>query len=158
MLTFEEKQAIIETFPELTRKEVSLKRLNYHFEESLYDKTIVVNYLHPNGNGFVYVGDLPQYNADDRGLINIKEATEEELREMIKDSINYLSDGKVKETQKILVPLEQEWRNEVGQTLTLMHEDMLWNIYTGLNLEESFESQREAESYLREEGFWPIGG
>ena len=35
MLTFEQKQQIIETFPELTRKEVSMKRLNYHYEDSL---------------------------------------------------------------------------------------------------------------------------
>ena len=34
MLTFEEKEAIIKEFPELIRKEVSMKRVNYHYEES----------------------------------------------------------------------------------------------------------------------------
>ena len=61
MLTFEQKQEIIESFPELTRKEVSMKRVNYHYEESLFDKTVVVQHLHPNGNGFVYVADIPGY-------------------------------------------------------------------------------------------------
>ena len=54
MLTFEEKTAIIESFPELTKKDVSLKRVNYHFEGSLYDKKTVIYHLHPNGNGFVF--------------------------------------------------------------------------------------------------------
>ncbi|MGQ0517887.1 hypothetical protein ACT453_49800, partial [Bacillus sp. D-CC] len=54
MLTFEEKLSIIESFPELERKNVSLKRVNFHFEESRLDKKNVVYHLHPNGNGFVY--------------------------------------------------------------------------------------------------------
>ena len=41
MLTFEEKEAIIQEFTELTRKEVSMKRVNYHYEKSLYEKTTV---------------------------------------------------------------------------------------------------------------------
>lgn len=153
MLSFEQKQAIIETFPQLVRKEVSMKRLNYHFADSLFDKTVVVHYLHPNGNGFVYVGDLPQYNADAKGLVNIREASEEELKTIIIDSIKYLADGKEEDVQQIEQPTEQKWMNNEGQTLILMHEDMLWNIYTGLNLEESFESQKQAEDYLKEEGF-----
>ncbi len=36
MLTFEEKLSIIESFPELERKNVSLKRVNFHFEESRF--------------------------------------------------------------------------------------------------------------------------
>ena len=63
MLTFEQKQEIIESFPELTRKEVSLKRVNYHYAESTYDKTVVVQHLHPNGNGFVYVAGIPGYDS-----------------------------------------------------------------------------------------------
>ena len=38
MLTFEQKQEIIESFPELTRKDVSIKRVNYHYEESMLTK------------------------------------------------------------------------------------------------------------------------
>ena len=40
MLTFEQKQEIIESFPQLTKKEISLKRVNYHFEGSLYEKSM----------------------------------------------------------------------------------------------------------------------
>ncbi|MCJ8009199.1 hypothetical protein ACFFF5_20675 [Lederbergia wuyishanensis] len=152
MLTFEEKQAIIESFPQLSKKEVSMKRLNYHFEESLYDKTVVVYHLHPNGNGFVYVGDLPAYQADNKGLVNIREVTEEELRKIIKDSIQYLSEDTMESLGEIS-PQEYEWRNEEGQILVLIHEDMLWNIYAGLNLVDSFGSKKDAETYLIEEGF-----
>lgn len=152
MLTFEEKQTIIESFPQLSKKEVSMKRINYHFEDSVYDKTVVIQYLHPNGNGFVFVGDLPQYDADQRGLVNIREASEAELRSMIEDSIQYLSesdkDDEIEENSQ-----EQEWRNNEGQVLILTNEDMRWNIYIGLNLEESFGSKEEAEQYLLDEGF-----
>ncbi|MBS4196099.1 hypothetical protein [Lederbergia citri] len=154
MLTFEEKQAIIESFPQLSKKEVSMKRLNYHYEDSLYDKTVVVYHLHPNGNGFVYVGDLPGYQSDNKGLVNIREATEEELRKIIADSIHYLSEET--ESSEEINPPEFEWRNEEGQILILKYEDMLWNIYAGLNLVDSFGAKSNAETYLQEEGFKPI--
>jgi hypothetical protein len=156
MLTFEEKKAIIETFPQLTAKAISMNRVNYHFEESLYEKTVVVHHLHPNGNGFVFVADLPGYDVNDKGLVNIREAGEAELRAAIADSIRYLSDKPEDEViEQAPLSEEQEWRNREGQTLLLVNEDLLWNVYTGLNLEESFESFKEAERYLLEEGFRP---
>ena len=46
MLTFEEKLSIIESFPELEKKNVSLKRVNFHFEESRLDKrTLFITYI-----------------------------------------------------------------------------------------------------------------
>ena len=154
MLTFEEKTAIIESYPELTKKEVSLKRVNYHFEGSLYDKKTVVYHLHPNGNGFVFVGDLEQYNADSKGMVNIREATEAELRQMITDSIGILSEEEHYE-EDVLETKEQNesWKNREGLELKLVQEDTLWNIYHGHNLEESFGSYDEAEEYLLGEGF-----
>lgn len=149
MLTFEQKQAIIETFPELSKKAISLKRLNYHFEDSQYDKTIVVQQLHPNGNGYVFVGDGGPYESDERGLVNIREASEEELKEMIRYSIALLS---TKEEQAEDAT-EQKWVNKEGSELQLVNEDDLWNIYHGQNLEDSFESQEAAILYLKEEGF-----
>ena len=148
MLTFEQKQQIIETFPELTKKEVSLKRLNYHYEDSLYDKTVVVQHLHPNGNGFIYVAGVPGYNTDERGLVNIREATEEELRKTIADSIQALSQGEDEEQ-----PVEQKWVNADGEELILMEELGAWNLYHGLNLEDSFGDYAEALAYLKEEQF-----
>jgi hypothetical protein len=155
MLTFEEKEAIIQEFAELTRREVSMKRVNYHYEDSLYEKTTVIYHLHPNGNGFVYVGGLPQYEAaDDKGLLNIREASAEELRKIIKDSIAYLS---TEEEELLDEEVEEEWKNKEDSKLTLLQEDTLWNIYHGYNLEESFGSYDEAKSYLLEEGFRLVG-
>jgi hypothetical protein len=153
MLTFEQKQQIIETFPELTRKEVSMKRLNYHYEDSLYDKTVVVQHLHPNGNGFVYVEGIPGYEADDRGLVNIREATEEELIATIRDAIRALSTEEEEEE-----PVEEVWVNGQGQKLTLLEEEGFFNIYHGYNLEESFGDYQEAADYLKEENFKLGGG
>lgn len=152
MLTFEEKQAIIESFSQLTRKEVSMKRVNYHFLKSQFDKTVVVHHLHPNGNGFVFVGDLKEYDADKKGLVNIREASEQELRKIISDSIQYLSEGAEEEADDTET-LEYVWHDQEGHTLILTCEEMLWNIYAGLNLVESFTSHKDAESYLREEGY-----
>ncbi|MBE1553001.1 hypothetical protein [Sporosarcina limicola] len=148
MLTFEQKQAIIESFPELTRKDISLKRVNYHYEESLYDKTVVVQHLHPNGNAFVYVAGIPGYDADDRGLVNVREASEVELREVIADSIKALSEEEDEDQ-----PVEQKWMNADGEELVLMEELGAWNLYHGLNLEDSFGDYVEAVAYLKEEKF-----
>ncbi|MCG7336692.1 hypothetical protein MHZ95_15605 [Sporosarcina sp. ACRSM] len=153
MLTFEQKQAIIESFPELTRKDVSMKRVNYHYEESLYDKTIVVQHLHPNGNGFVYVAGISGYEVDERGLVNIREATEAELRQAVADSIQALS-----EEQTEREPVEQTWVNGDGEKLVLKEELDAWNIYHGLNLEDSFGDYEEAVAYLKEERFKQVQG
>ena len=84
MLTFEEKLSIIESFPELERKNVSLKRVNFHFEESRLDKKNVVYHLHPNGNGFVYASGIKGYKTDDKGMVNIREFSADELRSVLK--------------------------------------------------------------------------
>lgn len=150
MLTFEQKQQIIETFPELTRKEVSMKRLNYHYEDSLYEKTVVVQHLHPNGNGFVYVDGIPGYETDDRGLINIREATEDELKKTIRDAIQALATEEAEVEEELI---EELWMNEEGQKLTLLEEEGFFNIYHGYNLEEGFGDYQEAVDYLKEEKF-----
>ncbi|MCM3723751.1 MULTISPECIES: hypothetical protein [Solibacillus] len=150
MLTFEQKQEIIESFPQLTKKEISLKRVNYHFEESLYEKSIVVEKLHPNGNGFVFVGDLLKYEkeAGDNGLVNIRDYSEEALREIVRDSINYLS-----EEEEEILPIVETWTSREGTKLELEFNDRSWNIYHQGNLEESFGTREDAVAYLREEGF-----
>lgn len=148
MLTFEQKQEIIESFPELTRKEVSMKRVNYHYEESLQDKTVVVQHLHPNGNGFVYVAGLPNYEVDGRGLVNIREATKEELLNTIADSIQLL-----KTDEEAAEPVEEKWIDAEGTELVVMQEEEFWNVYHGLNLEESFGDYAELNAYLTEEQF-----
>lgn len=148
MLTFEEKQQIIEGFPELVKKEVSMKRLNYHYEESLYDKTVVVQHLHPNGNAFVYVAGVEGYEADDRGLVNVRDYTADELRKVIRASVEGLA-TEVEEQEE----LAETWQNSDGQMLTLLEEDGFYNVYHEANLEEGFGDYGEAASYLKEEGF-----
>lgn len=150
MLTFEEKKEVIRRFPELTEKPISMNRLNYHFEGSRYEKKIVVEKLHPNGNGFVYVGDLLAYDADDRGLVNIRNFDETQLVEVIEDAIMYLSE--VDEPKEEVV-IEESWKNNKNDQLLLVHEEPFWNVYHAFNLEESFGTKEDAEQYLREEGF-----
>ena len=150
MLTFEQKQLIIDSFPQLVKKEISLKRVNYHFEASLYEKTIVVEKLHPNGNGFVFVGDLLKYEkeANDKGLVNIRDYDEEALREIIRDAIDYLSE-EIDDS-----PIIENWVSREGTTkLELEFNKRAWNIYHQGNLEESFGTREDAVAYLREEGF-----
>lgn len=149
MLTFEQKQAIIDQFPELVKKEISLKRLNYHFEGSLYEKTVVVEKLHPNGNGFVFVGDLAKYAsiASDKGLVNIRDFSEAALKEIVADAIAYLAEEIVDE------PIIELWRDREGAELQLHFEEPVWNIYHKGNLEDTFGTKEDAANYLHEEGF-----
>lgn len=148
MLPFEQKSAIIESFPQLSKKPISMNRVNYHYEESLYDKTIVVEKLHPNGNGFVYIGDLEKYKdvANEKGLVNIRDFDEHSLREIVKDAIQYLSEDRD-------VPIEETWISKDGIELQLVHYKRDWNIYYQNNLEESFGTREAAVAYLREDGF-----
>ncbi|AJY74118.1 hypothetical protein [Paenibacillus beijingensis] len=158
MLTFEQKLAVFESFPELERRNVSLGRVNFHYENSLYDKKTVAYHLHPNGNGFVYAGLMDEYKTDAKGLVNIRDFSEDELRKLVEASIRSLSQRAPEEAaapKKRKPAKEQRWHNNDGQTLLLKYEDELWYIYIGLNLEAAFETFEEAEEYLREEGFTP---
>ena len=91
MLRFEEKLEICSSFPELERRDVSLGRVNFHYEESLYDKKTVVYHLHPNGNGFVYAGLVEGLQTDEKGLVNIRDISADDLRALIEQSIRSLS-------------------------------------------------------------------
>ncbi|WP_251554090.1 hypothetical protein [Neobacillus muris] len=155
MLTFEEKLAIIETFPELERVNVSLGRVNFQFKESISDKKNVVYHLHPNGNGFIYAGLLPDYRTDDKGMVNIRNFSADELKQIIKASIASLSAVKLSAEEEAIIGEnpEERWINEENLQLLLVNEDDFWNIYYGLNLEETFATYEEAEIFLVEEGF-----
>ncbi|WP_407271397.1 hypothetical protein [Radiobacillus sp. PE A8.2] len=144
MLTFEEKLAIIESFPELQRKEVSLGRVNFHYQESIYDKVTVVYHLHPNGNGYVYAEMIEEkYSIDDKGMVNIRDFTEEQLRKVIAESIASLSEDN----------FEEDWINADQQILTIFHDFDLWNVYAGDMLDGTFPTYSGAASYLEQEGF-----
>ena len=164
MLTFDQKLEIFESFPELERKNVSLKRVNFHYEQSAHDKKTIVFHLHPNGNGYVYAGLLEGYETDDKGLVNIRDYSEQNLRNLVKESILSLSSNPNQEEEKEDDSPSQAptfkinstggiWINEEGQNLTLKFEDDLWYIYSGSSLEMAFETREEAGEYLAEEGF-----
>src|SRR5699024_8257640 len=144
MLTFEEKLAIIESFPELQRHDISLGRVNFHFEESIMDKKIVL-YLFPLiGKGFVFVEQLiDHYTIDSKGMVNIRDFSVEALREVIKQAIASLSESE---------PFEETWVNAEDQTLKIVHDFDLWNIYAGEMLDGTYETYEGAADYLQQEG------
>ncbi|MCP3029219.1 hypothetical protein [Halobacillus sp. A5] len=148
MLTFEEKIAIIEEFKELDKKQVSLGRINFHYEDSLYDKKNIVYHLHPNGNGFVYAGEIDDYPADERGMVNIRHFSEAELRTIVREAIDSLSSTPAEKN-----PVFEEWMNDFEQSLFLMREDDGFHVYAGEDLEGSFNSYKEAANFLEQEGF-----
>jgi hypothetical protein len=150
MLTFEEKLEIIQSsFPELERKNVSMGRVNFHYNESSYDVKNVVYHLHPNGNGFVYAAKLTGFESNDKGMLNIRDFSEDELRSIIRDSIDSLTEEEepVDETE------EEVWINDNTVTLTLLKEGEMWNVYADDSLDGTFNTYKEAAHYLDEEGF-----
>lgn len=160
MLTFEQKIAILDTYPELERKQVSLGRVNYHYEESQHDKKTVAYHLHPNGNGFVYAGLLKGYAVDGKGFVNIRDYEEKELRELVSASIQSLSaenpdmaEKPAKQAAAKATDAGQAWVDADGAQLALRLEDDVWMVYSGASLEMAFETREEAEEYLAEEGF-----
>ncbi|WP_066399098.1 hypothetical protein [Neobacillus mesonae] len=157
MLTFEEKLAIIEEFFELERVDVSLGRVNFQYNDSAFDKKNVVYHLHPNGNGFVYAGRLTNYETDQKGMVNIRDFSAKELQQILRESINSLSavENSRSTEEEVIIgdSLEERWTNESNEVLLLVNEDEIWNIYFGLNLEETFDTREEAEIFLVEEGF-----
>lgn len=156
MLTFEQKLAVLDSYPELERKNVSLGRVNYHFEESRHDKKTIAYHLHPNGNGFVYAGLLKGYPADDKGLVNIRDFSEGELRCLLDATIAAMAayeSSSLATTRKKGKAQDSRWTDAAGNTLELKHEEDMWYLYAGVNLEMAFETRQEAEEYLAEEGF-----
>ncbi|MDR4948196.1 hypothetical protein [Neobacillus cucumis] len=155
MLTFNEKLAIIESFPELERKDVSLKRVNFQLPNSISDKKNIVYHLHPNGNGFVYAGDLAHYDTDEKGMVNIRDFSAEQLQTILSESISELLPKEhTTNDQAIIGDLDEErWVDDEGNVLILINENETWNIYFGLNLDATFDTYEEAHDFLREEGF-----
>lgn len=153
MLNFNEKLSVIESFPQLERKDVSLGRVNFQFADSITEKKNIVYHLHPNGNGFVYAGELSGYSTDAKGMVNIRDFSAEELQKVIHESILSLSPKTVEEEAIVGEAFEEKWINRDSQTLLLIEEDDIWNVYAGLNLDGTFNSYEEAAQYLDEEGF-----
>ncbi|WP_117170922.1 hypothetical protein [Paraliobacillus sediminis] len=145
MLTFEEKLAIIESYPMLKRKNVSLGRVNFQYEEAVINKQNVVYHLHPNGNGYVFAELIDEdYNLDNNGMVNIRDFDEKALRKVINQSIDSLSEQE---------PFEETWINPENQTLKIINDFDSWNIYAGDLLDATYATYNGATNYLEQEGF-----
>lgn len=167
MLNFEQKLELLQSYPQLQRKDVSLGRVNFHYEDSAYEKKIVAFHIHPNGNGYIYAGLLHNYETDDKGFVNIRDYSEEQLRTLLDETIQAMSynhkaveskeQAEAKASFKLATTTSTggTWIDEDGHTLTLKYEDEMWCVYSGLNLDMAFESRSEAGDYLKEEGFQP---
>jgi len=150
MLTFEEKLKIIESFPELERKDVSLGRVNFHYNNSASDKKNVVYHLHPNGNGFIYAGELTGYETDEKGMVNIRNFTEKALRNALQNAILSLTADEEEDVDN------ESWINNNTQVLTLIKEGDSWNVFADDKLDGTFTTYKEATQFLDEEGFSKI--
>lgn len=155
MLDYQQKLSVIESFPELKKKEVSLGRVNFRYSESVTDKKNIVYHLHPNGNGYVYAKGIDGYEADPKGMVNIRDFSEQELHEIIKKAIHALSAKGAYEAATAEGVDHEIWTSRSGQTLEVIYENELWNVYAGEFLDGTFRTYREAREYLIEEGFLP---
>lgn len=87
-------------------------------------------------------------------MVNIRDFSKEELIEVIEKSIQSLGPNiQEEETVEEEIVEEETWIDTENNTLLLFQEEGFWNIYAGVNLENSFFSYEEACEYLREEGF-----
>lgn len=167
MLNVEQKLEILESYPQLQRKNVSLGRVNFHYEDSAYEKKIVALHIHPNGNGYIYAGLLPNYETDAKGFVNVRDYSESDLRTLLDATLRAMSHNPdtVEAIERVPSPKESApvtlssgggiWINEEGHTLTLKYDNDMWCVYAGQELEMAFESRGEAGEYLQEEGFKP---
>ncbi|CAO1610617.1 MULTISPECIES: hypothetical protein [Brochothrix] len=152
MLTFEQKEAIIDQFSELKKQPVSLKRINYHYEESEQEKTILVRHLHPNGNIWIYAPFLAMEETDDKGYVNGRDYSEKQLIAAVQAGIDELQ----KDESGFKADYKETWANtRLHQKLVLAHEKDMWQVLTDDgNIEMAFYAKTAAESYLEDEGFF----
>ncbi len=93
MLSFEQKQAIFDSFNCLERKEFKDGRVGYNFKDSRLRKKQIACQLAYTGNGYVYVQYIEEYRkkADARGYLNIKHLNANELKILIEKVIESFS-------------------------------------------------------------------
>lgn len=80
---------VIEEFSELQRKECTKNRVSYSYPGSPIKRKNVIQELYLTGNGYLFVGYLPEFHKqmDKNRLINIKSMTRDELRISIRKVI-----------------------------------------------------------------------
>lgn len=149
VLTFEEKKEIFDSYPELASVPVSLNRYNYHFQDSAVAKTIVVRFLHPNGNAFIYAGYLPKEETK-KGYISVLEEDEATIRKLVEEAISFLK----KTEDGYEEGYTELWFDNAGEVLRLCYENPTWSVLLPNDqVEGIFKTKEACEAYLREEGF-----
>lgn len=91
-MTFEEKRAILNSFPELIEKPISYGRYNYQFSGSKSRVKNVVVELAENHCGYVFVRNLVDFHEkmDPRGYCSIDKFNRDNLKEVIERVIESL--------------------------------------------------------------------
>ncbi len=84
------------------------------------------------------------YPLDAKGMVNIREYSQEQLRNIIKASITSLSEAE---------PFEENWINNEEQILTITREFETWDVYAGELLDGTYATYNAAADYLQQEGF-----
>ena len=150
MLSFEEKKTLFDEYEELTAAPVSLNRINYHFESSAVDKTVIVRFLHPNGNALIYAGYLPKEETN-RGYISVLDADEKKIREMLDKAITFLK----KTTDGYEEGYSELWFDQNGDVLRLVYDNPMWSVdLPDGQMEAIFKTKEAAEGYLLDETFF----
>lgn len=150
MLSFEEKKEIFDGFEELNSVSVSMNRLNYHFEKSAVAKTIVVRFLHSNGNAFIYAGYLPAAETE-KGYLSVRDADEHTIRELTEKAIAYLK----KTADGYEEGYSELWFDNAGDVLRLTYDNPMWSIMLPNEQTEGvFKTKEAAEGYLMDENFF----
>jgi hypothetical protein len=85
-MSYDQVVCVLEKFSELKRKESTQNRATYYFPNSPIRKQTVLQELYLTGNGYLYVGYLPEYHdrMDKNRLINIKTFSQHEFRSVLK--------------------------------------------------------------------------
>jgi len=88
-MSYEQVVSILGGFSELKRKKCSQNRVNYSYPGSPIRRKGVLQELYLTGNGYLFVGYLPEYHnqMDKNQLINIKSLTQEEFKIALKKVI-----------------------------------------------------------------------
>lgn len=109
MLSFEQKKTIFRSFQELEEKPISNNKLNYIYPDSLQRGKMLSTQLQPSGNGYVIGKYMDEetihtkgYVVDNRGWINIKEFSSEDLHEVISTAMTSMSGKTIKNHSNVL--------------------------------------------------------
>jgi hypothetical protein len=121
---FEERRAIINSFVELTEKEISNNTFNFFYQKSLQKGKKIVTELSHTGNGYVLGQYMSEdmikencYKVDNQGWISIAEFSHDALKKIIYDAMESMSGRKVNfpPTPKVEVPSKS--KPEMGQAI-----------------------------------------